>query len=148
MKRILVINGPNLNMLGVREVDTYGKRDLNWVNQKMSELAATLGITLDFFQSNSEGEIITKIQEGMNYDGIIINPGGFSHTSVAILDAIRSIDKPVIEVHLTNIFAREDFRNTVITGRGAKGIITGLGHISYLSALYSFYLLFKEEEYA
>uniref|UniRef100_A0A7C4U080 3-dehydroquinate dehydratase n=1 Tax=Caldisericum exile TaxID=693075 RepID=A0A7C4U080_9BACT len=148
MKRILVINGPNLNMLGVREVDTYGKRDLNWVNQKMSELAATLGITLDFFQSNSEGEIITKIQEGMNYDGIIINPGGFSHTSVAILDAIRSIDKPVIEVHLTNIFAREDFRNTVITGRGAKGIITGLGYISYLSALYSFYLLFKEEEYA
>lgn len=146
MKRILVINGPNLNMLGVREVDIYGKRDLDWVNQKMSELAATLGITLDFFQSNCEGEIITKIQEGMNYDGIIINPGGFSHTSVAILDAIRSIDKPVIEVHLTNIFAREDFRNTVITGRGAKGIITGLGYISYLSALYSFYLLFKEEE--
>jgi len=148
MKRILVINGPNLNMLGVREVNIYGKRDLNWVNQKMSELAATLGITLDFFQSNSEGEIITKIQEGMNYDGIIINPGGFSHTSVAILDAIRSIDKPVIEVHLSNIFVREDFRNTVITGRGAKGIITGLGYISYLSALYSFYLLFKEEEYA
>jgi 3-dehydroquinate dehydratase-2 len=135
-----------MNMLGVREVDIYGKRDLDWIKQKMSELAATLGITLDFFQSNCEGEIITKIQEGMNYDGIIINPGGFSHTSVAILDAIRSIDKPVIEVHLTNIFAREDFRNTVITGRGAKGIITGLGYNSYLSALYSFYLLFKEEE--
>jgi 3-dehydroquinate dehydratase-2 len=133
-------------MLGVREVDIYGKRDLDWINQKMSELAAILGITLDFFQSNCEGEIITKIQEGMNYDGIIINPGGFSHTSVAILDAIRSIDKPVIEVHLTNIFAREDFRNTVITGKGAKGIITGLGYISYLSALCSFYLLFKEEE--
>lgn len=146
MKRILVINGPNLNLLGVRERGIYGERDLKWIEDRMREEGEKLNFTLTFFQSNHEGEIVDKIHEGKDFDGIIINPGGFSHTSVAILDAIKSIDTPVIEVHLSNIFIREEFRRKIITGRGAKGMISGLGYISYLSALYAFDLILNRKD--
>lgn len=146
MKRILVINGPNLNMLGTREKDVYGEKDLEWIQKKIKEEGKRFGFSLTFFQSNYEGEIIDKIQEGENYDGIIINPGGYSHTSVAILDAIKSINTPVIEVHISNIFKREGFRHRIITGMAAKGIIAGFGYISYFSALYSFYMMFTTDK--
>lgn len=145
MKRILVINGPNLNLLGKREKEIYGGMTLDWINKKLEEVAKDYNFSLTFFQSNSEGEIIDKIQEGENYDGIIINPGGYSHTSIAILDAIKSIKTPVIEVHISNIFTREDFRHNLITAKGAKGIISGLGYIGYLAALYSFHYILRSE---
>ncbi len=145
MKRILVINGPNLNMLGVREKNIYGEKGLDWIQRKMEEEGKRFKFSLTFFQSNHEGEIIDKIQEGKNFDGIIINPGGYSHTSVSIMDAIRSIDTPVIEVHISNVFKREEFRHRIITGRAANGIITGLGYVSYLAALYALYIMLNGE---
>ncbi|MDI6861374.1 MAG: type II 3-dehydroquinate dehydratase [Caldisericia bacterium] len=144
MKKILVINGPNLNLLGKREKGIYGEMTLEFINRKMEEEAKKFNFSLTFFQSNSEGEIIDKIQEGENFDGIIINPGGYSHTSIAILDAIKSINTPVIEVHLSNIFSREDFRQKLLTAKGAKGVISGLGYIVYLAALYSLNLILNE----
>ncbi len=145
MKRILVINGPNLNMLGVREKNIYGEKGLDWIQRKMEEEGKRFKFSLTFFQSNHEGEIIDKIQKGKNFDGIIINPGGYSHTSVSIMDAIRSIDTPVIEVHISNVFKREEFRHRIITGRAANGIITGLGYVSYLAALYALYIMLNGE---
>ena len=145
MKKILVINGPNLNMLGVREKNIYGEKGLDWIQRKMKEEGKRFKFSLTFFQSNHEGEIIDKIQEGKNFDGIIINPGGYSHTSVSIMDAIRSIDTPVIEVHISNVFKREEFRHRIITGRAANGIITGLGYVSYLAALYALYIMLNDE---
>lgn len=141
MKKILVINGPNLNLLGKREKEIYGELSLDFINRRMEEEAKKYNFSLTFFQSNCEGEIIDKIQEGENFDGIIINPGGYSHTSIAILDAIKSIKTPVIEVHISNIFSREDFRQNLITAKGARGIISGLGIVSYLAALYSLNLI-------
>ncbi len=146
MKKILVINGPNLNLLGKREKNLYGEKSLKDIENLLREEAKKYNFEVIFFQSNHEGEIIDKIQEGENFNGIIINPGGYSHTSVAILDAIKSIKTPVIEVHLTNPFLREDFRQNLITAKGAKGVIFGLGYISYLSALYTLYLILKEED--
>ncbi|MGB9749296.1 MAG: type II 3-dehydroquinate dehydratase [Caldisericia bacterium] len=145
MKKILVINGPNLNLLGKRERDLYGERSLKFIEDRLKEEAKKFNFEISFFQSNHEGEIIDKIQNGEDYDGIIINPGGYSHTSLSILDAIKSIKTPVIEVHITNLFSREDFRQNLITAKGVKGVISGLGYVSYLSALYSFYILFNEE---
>lgn len=145
MKKILVINGPNLNLLGKREKDIYGEMTLEWINRKMEDVAKDFNFSLTFFQSNSEGEIIDKIQEGESYDGIIINPGGYSHTSIAILDSIRSIKTPVIEVHISNVFSREEFRQNLITAKGAKGVISGLGYIGYLAALYSFNLILNTQ---
>lgn len=145
MKKILVINGPNLNLLGKREKNIYGEKSLKDIENILREEAKKYNFEVHFFQSNHEGEIIDKIQEGENFDGIIINPGGYSHTSIAILDAIKSIKTPVIEVHLTNLFSREDFRQNLITAKGSKGVISGLGYISYLSALYSLYCILNEE---
>jgi len=145
MKKILVINGPNLNLIGVREKNVYGEKSLKWIQRKMEEEGKKFKFSLTFFQSNHEGEIIDKIQEGKNFDGIIINPGGYSHTSVSIMDAIRSIDTPVIEVHISNVFKREEFRHRIITGRAANGIITGLGYVSYLAALYALYIMLNDE---
>lgn len=147
MKKILVINGPNLNLLGKREVSIYGEKDLKTIEKIIVEESKKFNFQVEFFQSNHEGEIIDKIHEGDKYDGIIINPGGYSHTSIAILDSIKSIKTPVIEVHLSNVFERENFRKNLITGSGAKGVILGLGYISYLAAIYSFYLLFKQEKF-
>ena len=132
--RVGVINGPNLNMLGVRETGVYGAQSLSDLIFELKDAFSSHQI--EDFQSNDEGDLISKIQEwGMNLDGIVINPGGYSHTSVAIRDAIASITAPVIEVHISNIHAREKFRNTTITGGACKAVISGLGTDGYMVAL-------------
>ena len=136
--KILVINGPNLQLLGKREVGIYGNETLEDIADKMSLHIADKDVGLVFFQSCIEGEIVERIgQEVLNKEcqGIIINPGAYSHTSIAILDALRALSIPVIEVHLSNIHSREDFRHESITGQAAKGIICGFGSYSYLLAL-------------
>ena len=136
MKKIVVINGPNLNLTGTREPDIYGADTLDEINEYVGHEAAGLGIEVTFFQSNIEGEIIDRLQQaGRKADGVILNPGGYSHTSVAILDAVKSISVPVVEVHLSNICAREDFRQTSVTARGAHGLISGFGKHGYVLAL-------------
>jgi 3-dehydroquinate dehydratase II len=135
--KLLIINGPNLNLLGKREGNIYGDMAfepyLESLRNDFSELR------IDYFQSNIEGEIIDKIQQAdENYDGIIINPGGYTHTSVAIADAIRAISTPVVEVHITNLFAREDYRHVSLTGAACKGCITGFGLEGYRIAIQSF----------
>ena len=135
--KIIIINGPNLNLLGKREPEIYGNESFESYLQKLKNDFPE--IMLEYFQSNIEGEIIGKLQEtGFSYDGIILNPGGYSHTSVAIADAVAAITTPVIEVHISNIFAREEFRRTVITAQHAKGMIAGLGPDVYRLALNSF----------
>tara|TARA_B100000427_G_C15475236_1_gene580444 strand:- start:415 stop:834 length:420 start_codon:yes stop_codon:yes gene_type:complete len=132
--KVGVINGPNLNMLGIREPDVYGHLTLESL---ISDLKTEFSeVEISDFQSNDEGELISVIQEwGMNLDAIIINPGGFSHTSVAIRDAISSVKSPVIEVHISNIHSREEFRHTTITGGACKAVISGLGTKGYSVAL-------------
>ena len=121
--RVGVINGPNLNMLGVREPGVYGAQSLSDLIVELKDAFSSHQI--EDFQSNDEGELISKIQKwGMVLDGIVINPGGYSHTSVAIRDAIASITAPVIEVHISNIHAREEFRHTTITGGACKAVIS------------------------
>tara|TARA_B100000683_G_scaffold4343_1_gene4660 strand:- start:974 stop:1393 length:420 start_codon:yes stop_codon:yes gene_type:complete len=132
--RIGVINGPNLNMLGIREPGVYGDLSLDKIIEDLKSLFNSHEI-LDF-QSNDEGELIDIIQKwGMSLDGIVINPGGYSHTSVAIRDAIASVSVPVIEVHISNIHSREEFRHTTITGGACKAVISGLGARGYSVAL-------------
>ena len=134
--RIGVINGPNLNMLGIREPGVYGDLSLDKIIEDLKSLFNSHEI-LDF-QSNDEGELIDIIQKwGMSLDGIVINPGGYSHTSVAIRDAIASVSVPVIEVHISNIHSREEFRHTTITGGACKAVISGLGAKGYSVALSS-----------
>ena len=136
----MIINGPNLNLLGRREPEIYGKESFENYFEKLKKDFPE--IALEYFQSNIEGEIIDKLQQtGFSYDGIILNPGGYSHTSVAIADAVAAITTPVVEVHVSNIFAREEFRRTVITARHAKGVIAGLGIEVYRMALSSFFIL-------
>jgi 3-dehydroquinate dehydratase-2 len=133
---ILILNGPNLNLLGVREPETYGTETLADIEESCLERAAALGLRIEFRQSNHEGQLIDWIQEAReDADGIVINPGAFSHTSVALLDALRAADLPVIEVHITNIFRREPFRHRSYTSLAATGVITGLGSHGYLLAL-------------
>lgn len=136
MKKILVIHGPNLNLLGTREPEIYGSDSLAEINNAISALAAELGFEVDCRQSNHEGEIIDWLQEARgNAVGVIINPAGYSHTSVALLDAILAIELPVVEVHLSNIYKREELRQRSLTAKGAIGVITGLGKDGYLLAL-------------
>lgn len=132
--KVGIINGPNLNMLGVREPGVYGNLSLEELIDQLKANHSSIEV-LDF-QSNDEGELISKIQEwGMSLEAIIINPGGYSHTSVAIRDAISSITAPVIEVHISNIHSREEFRHTTITGGACKAVISGLGLEGYSVAL-------------
>jgi len=135
--KIIIINGPNLNLLGKRETEIYG--DISFEDY-FSELRSDFPeFKIDYFQSNIEGEIIDKIQEtGFDYDGIILNAGGYTHTSVAIADAVKSIDTPVIEVHISNIVSRETFRHKSLIGPFVKGSIMGFGLKSYRLALNSF----------
>ncbi|MDI9602396.1 MAG: type II 3-dehydroquinate dehydratase [Acidobacteriota bacterium] len=134
--RVRVINGPNLNLLGQRESQIYGVESLAAVEERMRDLAAELGVEVDFVQSNSEGALVDAIQECRGQrDAIIINPGGYTHTSVAIHDAIRAAEVPAIEVHVSNIHAREGFRATTITGAACVGIISGMGVLGYPLAL-------------
>jgi 3-dehydroquinate dehydratase-2 len=135
-KRIYVLNGPNLNLLGTRQPEVYGHETLADVQKRLIGRAAELGFEIDFFQSNHEGEIIDKIHEARSRaDGIIINPAAYSHTSVAILDALNTFEKPVIEVHISNIHKREAFRHHSFVSARAEGVIAGLGTKGYLLAL-------------
>jgi 3-dehydroquinate dehydratase-2 len=127
-----VIHGPNLNMLGTREPDIYGVLALDDINNKIIEYAKLHNISIHCFQTNSEGEIIDYIQKNKNSDGIIINPGGYTHTSVAIRDCIAGCNIPVIEVHLSNIYAREHFRNHSYIAPVCIGQISGFGYYSYI----------------
>ncbi len=132
--KIAIINGPNLNMTGTRETDIYGSESFEHFFEKMRKKYAT--IDFDYFQSNIEGELITEIQRaGQNMDGIILNAGGYTHTSVAIGDAIAAIKTPVVEVHISNLNAREDFRMINHVSAKCKGSISGLGMKSYMLAL-------------
>lgn len=139
MKRILVINGPNLNLLGTREKTVYGNLTLNEINSKLQLVADQHAVKLDFFQSNFEGELIEKLHsaEGV-YQGIILNPAAFSHYSYGIADAITAITVPVVEVHISNIYKREQFRHKSVVAKTAVGQISGLGYYSYIAALLYF----------
>ncbi|MCI0453424.1 MAG: type II 3-dehydroquinate dehydratase [Candidatus Dadabacteria bacterium] len=134
--KILVIHGPNLNLLGKREPEIYGKITLDAIDSLLRKEAETLGVQVESFQSNSEGEIVTKIQDATNkYDGIIINPAAYTHTSVAIRDAISSTGIPTVEVHISNIYKREEFRQKSFVSAMAIGVISGFGVHSYLLGL-------------
>jgi len=134
--KIVVIQGPNLNMLGVREQHLYGPMKLEDIHSQMKNFAEQNTIDIEFFQSNLEGEIVDKIQECLgDADGIIINPAAYSHTSIAIRDAIAAVELPTIEVHLSNIHAREDFRKKSITAEVCAGVIAGMGPFSYHLAM-------------
>ena len=136
--KILVINGPNLNLLGVREKNIYGSLNLEEMNKKIQEEFKHSNVEIEFFQSNMEGEIITKIGNSIgNFSGIVINPGAYSHYSIGILDAIRGINIPVVEVHLTNIYNREEYRRKSVTAEGCKGIISGFGYYGYIMAIHA-----------
>lgn len=136
MKKYLVINGVNLNMLGVREPNIYGTNTLESLEANIRNKAAELGVETDFFQSNFEGEIVEKIHAAMNnYDGIIINPGAFTHYSYAIRDAIAAVSIDTVEVHISNIYTREEFRHTSVTAPECIGQISGLGFKGYELAL-------------
>jgi len=132
--KILVIHGPNLHLLGKRENRIYGKFTLSDLNKELKNIAKKRNISLETFQSNFEGKIVDKISES-KYDFLIINPAAYTHTSVAIRDAILGTEKPTIEVHISNIFKREDFRKKSLISDVVLGIITGLGKLSYLLAL-------------
>ena len=134
--KILLINGANLNMLGVREPDKYGVKTLKDIEENLIKKGKDLNVELDVYQSNIEGEIVDKIQQALGvYDGILINAGGYTHTSVVIRDAISAVKIPTIEIHMTNIHAREEFRHTSLLTGVCKGIIAGFGEDSYTLAL-------------
>ncbi|MBR4632775.1 MAG: type II 3-dehydroquinate dehydratase [Elusimicrobia bacterium] len=136
MKKILIINGPNLNLLGTREPEIYGKTTLKTIEQALKEKAEKLNVEIECFQSNIEGEIINKIHSAKNvFDAIIINPAAYTHTSVAIRDAFSSVKIPAIEVHISNVYSREDFRHNSLIAPVLIGQISGLGVDGYLLAL-------------
>ena len=138
MKKVLIINGPNLNTLGKREPEVYGSLTLEeirlWTDSKLNSQ-----VTATWYQSNLEGEIVTRIQEAFteDYDALVINPGGYAHTSVAIHDAMKILKIPVIEVHLSQVYRREEFRHTLLTAKAASAIMSGLGKQSYYIAIMS-----------
>ena len=134
--KVLIINGPNLNMLGQREEDLYGQLTLEEMNALIIKKAESIRVEVEFFQSNEEGRIVSTIQESAKvFDYIIINPAAFTHTSIAIRDALLSVKSKFIEVHLSNIFSREDFRQNSFVSSIALGVISGFGHEGYLMAL-------------
>jgi len=138
MKKIIIINGPNLNLLGKREPDIYGDITFEEFFEDLKDIYSG-DVQLSYYQSNVEGELIDKIQEvGFSYHGILLNAGGYTHTSVAIRDAIAAVKTPVIEVHISNIYAREEFRQHSLISAVCKGIISGFGLESYVLALDSF----------
>lgn len=134
--KILVINGPNINMLGKREPDIYGKHNYTSLINGLAEYAEKKGIAIDTYQSNIEGEIVDKIQTANEvYDGIVINPAAYTHYSIAILDALKAIETPAVEVHLSHIAGREEFRHKSVTAAGCIGQIAGFGFGSYYLAI-------------
>lgn len=134
--KILLINGANLNMLGIREPEKYGSKSLKDIEEAVISRGKELGVEVDVFQSNIEGEIVNKIQQARGgYDGILINAGGYTHTSVVIRDAISAVQIPTIEIHMTNIHSREEFRHTSLLSGVCKAIVAGFGEDSYILAL-------------
>lgn len=147
--KILVVNGPNLNMLGVREPEKYGNVTFAEINKQLYAYSFELGIDIEIFQSNSEGEIVTKIQEAMDgFDGILINPAAYTHTSVAIRDAILAVNLPCVEIHLTNINSREEFRQKSLTAPVCVGQISGFKQNSYKLGLKALNDYLKEQKEA
>jgi len=136
MNKIIILNGPNLNLLGEREKNQYGSFTLKDIEKKCKEYANKNNIELSLFQSNIEGELVTQIQKSReNQDGLIINAGGYTHTSVAIFDALKILKIPIIELHISNIYNREDFRHKSLISKVAKGVICGFGSEGYVMAL-------------
>ncbi len=133
--KILVINGPNLNLLGTRESDVYGTKTLDEINESLEKLAEELGVELDIRQSNHEGEIVDLIQKAKGCKALVINPAAYTHTSVAIRDAIAAVDIPAVEIHISNIYKREEFRHTSLISPVAYGQISGFGAESYVLGL-------------
>lgn len=138
--KILVLNGPNLNLLGTREPEKYGRQTLEDIENFVREKAKKFNIEIDFEQTNIEGELVTKIQNAKGiYDGIILNPAAYTHTSVAIRDALLAVEIPTVEIHLSNIYKREEFRHTSLTAPACIGQITGFGMASYKLGLLALY---------
>ena len=134
--KILIIHGPNLNMLGKREPEIYGAGTLQEINRLLRDESKELGVKNEIFQSNSEGEIVGRIQDAMKkFDGLLINPGAYTHTSIAIRDAILSAGLPAVEVHISNIYKREDFRQKSFISGVALGVVSGFGADSYILGL-------------
>ena len=135
--KLLILNGPNLNMLGIREPDIYGRRSYRALEQYLYTSAQELGIEIEIFQSNAEGALIDKIQEAYfrQFDGIVINPAAYSHTSIAILDALKAVALPAVEVHLTDIQSRETFRHLSYTAMACEKCIAGCGFEGYRMAM-------------
>lgn len=136
MGKILIIHGPNLNMLGFRDEKHYGNKTLHEINNEIISKGIELGFNIEIFQSNIEGEIVNQIHNSINeFDGIIINPAAFTHYSIAIRDALEILSIPIIEVHLSNIYKREEFRHISVTAPVVTSVINGVGHFGYLLAL-------------
>ena len=141
---IIIINGPNLNLLGEREQSQYGSITFDELKKNCSNKAKELGVNIDFIQSNIEGEIVTSIQDARNkYDGIIINAAGFTHTSVSIRDALSIFKKPIIELHISNIYKREEFRHKSLLSDISTGVICGMGANGYILAINAMHDLLK-----
>ena len=146
MSKIIIINGPNLNLLGQREQSQYGSKDYNYLLEICKKRAEELDLKIEIKQSNVEGEIVNIIQQSKEeFDGIIINAGGYSHTSVAIRDALEIFKKPIIELHISNIYKREEFRHKSIISGVVTGIICGLGINGYILAINSMHEMLKNE---
>lgn len=144
MKQILILHGPNLNLLGKREPETYGSMTLEEINQELINYGKQIGLSVEAFHSNIEGELINKLHDSdHNFSGVVFNPGGFTHTSVALRDAIASISIPVIEVHISNIYAREAFRHKSLIAPVCAGKITGFGWQSYILGLQALSLVLE-----
>ncbi len=145
MRKILVIHGPNLNLLGTREVDIYGGVTIDNINKDLLAAAKARSVTLEIMQSNHEGEIVEKIGGAKGkFDAILINPAAYTHTSIAIRDAISAVNIPAVEVHLSNIYAREEFRHTSMIAPVAAGQVSGFGKMSYLLGLEAAISLIKK----
>ena len=146
MKKIIILNGPNLNLLGEREKDQYGSVTLEDIENICNDYAAKNKLQLSFFQSNIEGDLVNQIQDSRNHqDGLIINAGGYTHTSVAIHDALKILKIPIIELHISNVYNREEFRHKSLISKVAKGVICGFGADGYLMSLQAMNKLIKNE---
>ena len=144
-KKIIIINGPNLNLLGEREKSQYGSETLPIIKKKCLDLGKKLKLQIKFVQSNIEGELVTQIQKSRKkYDGLIINAGGYTHTSVSILDALLTLKIPIIELHISNIYSREVFRQKSLISKAASGIICGFGTKGYIMSINALNKLIKK----